>query len=438
MNMRKSVVSISGKGQESAAVWNVWSFRRLLLFVVAMGLALAPRGWGQAGYSTGTVRGTVSDAQGALVPKATVTVRNPATGTTRTVQTTAEGSYQISALNPGTYSVQVEAPGFDKLVATEVEVTVGETVSYDAHLKVGTSSETVEVTGNSAPLIDSTQTQQANTIDERQEVNLPNISRNFANTIYTLPGIVDSSTASVQDPNVGTGYQSSGFSIGGSNGRSNLFTLDGGQNDSGSGAPRVAHVPQDSVQEFQVNRNSFAAEFGFTVGSAINVVTKSGTNKYHGSAFGYFHDEKTDAANYFNSFGPTAGTKPFEQSVIFGGSLGGFIKKDKLFFFTSYERQKLDSAVTTNLIGTAAAQGVQGQAQNFNGTSCPAPVTQACYLTQIAKTATDPYLAGTAAFFLGSAIFSPAKDPIYNSLVSANSGTFDGNAGGGAVQAAPN
>ena len=431
-------MTLEANGKKSANVSHVWmNLCRLLYFVLVTGLwAVPPASWAQAGYSTGTVRGTVSDAQGAILPNAKVTITNPATGVVRSITTSADGTYQIPSLNPGTYTIQIEVSGFEKLIAEQIDVSVGQFVVYDAHLKVGTTTQTVEVQGNSTPLIDVAQTQQANTIDERQQVNLPNISRNFAAQISTLPGVADSNAPSIQDPAVGTGYQSSGFSFGGGTGRSNLFTIDGGQNDAGSGAPRVPHVPQDSVQEFQVNRNSFGPEFGYTTGSAINVITKSGTNKFHGKVFEYFHDQHTDAAGYFNSFGPTAGTKPYEQSEIFGGSLGGPIKKDKLFFFTSYEHQKLDSSVVVNLLGTAAAQGLSAQSNGFNGTSCPAPVTQLCYLTQASKSG-DPAVAGTAAFFLGSPILTPLNDPIYRALVTPNSGTFDGNANGGAVQAAP-
>ena len=429
-------MNFDGTGKSTKAGHLYGSLCRNLLFILLAALWAAPRGWAQAGYATGTVRGTVFDPQGALVPKAAVTIRNPATGVSRNVASGPDGTYQAASLNPGTYTVSVEATGFDKLLADEVEVTVGQTVVFDAHLKLGGSSTVVEVTGNSTPLIDAAQAQQANTIDERQQVNLPNISRNFAQQIFTLPGVVDSNAPSVQDPNVGTGYQSSGFSFGGGNGRSNLFTIDGGENDAGSGAPRVPHVPQDSVQEFQVNRNSFGPEFGYTTGSAINVITKSGTNKFHGKAFNYFHDQHTDAAGYFNSFGPTAGTKPYEQSEIFGGSVGGPIKRDKLFFYTSYERQKLDSSVVVNLLGTAAAQGLAAQSSGFNGASCPAPVTQLCYLTQLAQSGV-PGLTQLGAFSLGSPVFTPVHDPIYNALVTPNSGTFDGNAAGGAVQSAP-
>ena len=197
---------------------------------------------------------------------------------------------------------------------------------------------------------------------------------------------------------------------------------DGGQNDSGSGAPRDANVPQDSVQEFQVNRNAFNAEFGFTVGSAINVVTKSGSNQFHGDAFGYFHNEILDAVNYFNSFGPTAGQRPFEQSAIFGGSVGGFLKKDKLFFFASYERQKLDSNITTNLLGTSEAQGLNAQTNGFNGATCPAPVTQKCYIAQLTAL-------GAGGFFAGiTPALTPVNNPQFVNLVAPDSGTFDGNA----------
>ena len=393
--------------------------------------------WSQSGYSTGTVRGTVTDAQGALVPNAKITITETAKGTVRTVKTNAEGVYQAPSLDPGTYKIEVVVQGFERLVAAQWPVAVGQTVEYDAHLRVGGANEVVEVQGNVTPVIDTTQAQQANTIDTRQEVNLPNLSRNYAATIYTVPGVTDSSAPQAQDAAIGTGYQASGFSIGGGNGRSNLFTIDGGENDAGSGAQRDPHVPQDSVEEFQVNRNGFNAEFGFTVGAAINVVTKSGTNQFHGNAFGYFHDHSTDAVNYFNSFGPTAGTKPYEQSAIFGGSVGGRIKKDKLFFFTSYERQKLDSAVTVNLVNTAQAQGLNLQTNGFTGSSCPAPITQLCYLTQLAQTG-GPTLGPLAQGFIGSSTFTPINDPLYNALVSPNSGTFDGNANSGAPQAAPN
>jgi Carboxypeptidase regulatory-like domain len=412
------------------------------LTTLAVLLIVALPGYAQVDVSTGTLRGAVVDEQGRSVPQATVTVKNPATGLVRIVNTDQAGAYEIPALNPGSYEIQVEAQGFEKLVAKNVVLTVGQVVVYDAHLKIGSTNTVVEVTSSTEPLIEVDQSQQANTVNERQVDNLPNVTRNFVESIYTLPGVVDSSAPSIQDPNIGTGYLSSGFSIGGSNGRDNLFTIDGGENDFGSGALRVNHVPLDSVQEFQVNRNAFAAEFGFSAGTAINIITKSGTNKYHGSAYGYFHDETTDAANFFNSFGPNPTSKPFEQGAIVGGTLGGPIEKDKLFFFTSYEHQKLDAPVIVNLFGSAEAQGLSAQTNGFNPatglcpgqTASPQQVSQLCYLTQLSILGGP--LAPVGAALLASPVFSPLSDPILKALLTPDNGLFDGNAGG-VVQAPP-
>jgi len=409
------------------------------LFIVVSGLPSQA----QTSYSTGTLRGTVLDPQGAVVGNAATTVTNVATGVTASATTSDDGAYQYLALNPGTYEFQVVAQGFEKLVAKNLVISVGQVVVYDARLQLGSTSASVEVTYNSAPLIEVEQTQQANTINQLQVENLPNVGRNFTASIYTLPGVTNSLAPTIQDPNIGTGYLSSGFSIGGSNGRSNLFTIDGGENDFGSGALRVNNVPLDSVQEFQVNRNSFEAEFGFTAGTAINIVTKSGTNQYHGSAYGYFHDEHTDAANFFNSFSPDPNVKPFEQSAIVGGTFGGPIKKGKLFFFTSYEHQKLDNPVVVNLLGTAEAQGISAQPNGFNPAtglcpgqlSQPQQVSQACYLTQLA--ALGGPLAPVGSGLIASPIFNPLQDPILTALLTPNNGTFDGNAAG-VVQAPPN
>ena len=396
----------------------------------------------QVDYATAILRGTTYDPQGAVVPAATVIVTNPTRSISQSQKTASDGTYQVQALAPGTYEVAVEAKGFSRALARNVVLTVGQVVTYDIHLTLGPFSETVEVTDR-PPLIEAQQTQQANTVNSLQVVNLPNISRDFAQAIYTVPGVVSSQAPSVQDPNIGTGYLASGFSIGGSNGRNNLFTIDGGEDDFGSGALRVQHIPLDSIQEYQVNRNSLEAEFGFTTGTAINIVTRTGTNRLHGSAYGYFHDEATDAASFFDRFSPNPAAKPFEQSLIAGGTLGGPIEKDRLFFFTSYEHQKLDSAVVINLLGTAEAIGLAAQNNGFNPasglcpgqTSNPQQVTQSCYLAQMAGLGGP--LAPLASGLMASPIFNPLQDPRFAALLAPDSGTFDGNAGG-YVQAPPN
>jgi hypothetical protein len=433
--------------RRAASFYRILPWKRLDVVLLAGVLAGTPSVLAQTGYDTATLKGTIYDQQGATVASAKVTVKNAATGLSNAQKTDAYGTFRLPALSPGSYQMAVEAPGFSKAVAENVVLTVGATVTYDVHLKVGEVREVVEVT-DLPPLIDTEQTQQANTVDTRQVDNLPNINLNFTQAIYTLPGVVSSSAPSVQDSNVGTGYLSSGFSIGGSNGRNNLFTIDGGEDDFGSGALRVNHVPLESIQEYQVNRNSFSAEFGFTVGTAINVITKRGGNRYHGSVYGYLHDQRTDAANFFNSFSPNPNTKPFEQGLIAGGILSGPIVKDRLFFFTSYERQKLDSPRVVNLLSNAEAIGVTAQSNGFDPATglCPGQtatfqqVSQLCYLTQL-QTLGGP-LSGLGTALLNSPVFNPLTDPILTALLTPNSGTFDGNAGlapaaGGEVQAPP-
>jgi len=417
-------------------------FRDKAVLIFFIGIVGLLRVSGQVGYATASLRGTIYDQQGAVIAGATVTATNPATSIAQSQKSEADGTYQIQALTPAAYQVAVEANGFRRAVANNVVLTVGQILTYDIRLTVGQSSERVEVT-DQPPVIEIEQTQQANTVNELQVANLPNLSRNFAEAIYTVPGVVNSQAPSIQDSNIGTAYLASGFSIGGSNGRNNLFTIDGGEDDFGSGALRVQHVPLDSIQEYQVNRNALEAEFGFTTGTAINIVTRTGTNKFHGSAYGYFHDEATDATNFFNGFSQSPSSEPFEQSVIAGGTFGGPIQKDRLFFFTSYERQKLDSAVVVNLLGTAEAIGLAAQSNGFNPvtglcpgqTTSPQQVTQSCYLTQLA--ALGGPLAAVAAGLMASPVFSPLQDPIFKALLTPDSGTFDGNAGGYS-QAPPN
>ena len=403
---------------------------------------LLPRTFAQAGYDTATLKGTIYDQSNSAVQGATITVVNQNTSASKETTSGQDGTYWFTVLQPGTYQLTVGAPRFRQAVSKDISLSVGATVIYDVHLAVGEIQEVVEVTDR-PPLIDTQQTQQANTVDTRQVENLPNTNLNFTQAIYTVPGVVSSSAPTVQDHNIGTDYLSSGFSIGGSNGRNNLFTIDGGEDDFGSGALRVQHVPLESIQEYQVNRSSFAPEFGFTVGTAINVVTKSGSNAFHGSAYGYFHNESTDAANFFNSFSPNPTSKPFEQGLIAGGTLGGAILKNKLFFFTSYERQKLDAPVVINLLGTSEAIGLTAQSNGFDPNtglcpgqaSTPQQVTQLCYLTQLA-TLGGP-LSPVGQGLIASPVMNPLLDPILKQLLTFDSGVFDGNAGG-TVQAPPN
>jgi Carboxypeptidase regulatory-like domain len=303
------------------------------LFVV---LLAALSGIAQVDYSTATLKGTVLDVQGGGVPGATVTITNPATGLTKTQKSGPEGGYQFPLLPVGTYEVDVVAQGFDKAVAKDIVLAAGEASVVDMHLTVGASNVVVEVT-TAAPLIATEQVQQADAINQEQVAELPNVSRTFDTYAQTLPGI--SNAAAVHDSGsqraIGA-FPVNAFTTSGGSGRGGLVTIDGGENDYGSGVARIYYLPVDAIQEFQVNRNGYNAEYGFSSNEAVSIVTKAGTNTFHGAAFADYRDEATDAGQYFQPLGPD-GNRLFDQNTHLGGNFGGALIKDKLFVFMAYE-----------------------------------------------------------------------------------------------------
>src|SRR5262249_13518672 len=223
-----------------------------------------------------------------------------------------------------------------------------------------------------------------------------------------------------------TGFFTTGFSIGGSNGRNNLSTIDGGENEYGTGQYRVTTIPVDAIQEFQVNRNAFAAEYGFTNGSAINIVTKSGGNRYHGSLYGYFRNHSTEATNCFN--GLAGLPKAFDQRVYTGANLGGPIKQDRLFFFMNYEYQRLDLPDFT-FAGIINAPTVLGLAAPGLGVNCAGQGTkpdQLCYINAL-KATSDPFLVGFANGVTGPGPKSlfPLNNPALKTILTRDSRIFD-------------
>ena len=314
--------------------------RKILLTLLTSVFALAGviPAFSQVDVTSATIKGTITDQNKAVVIGATVIAKSTERGTIRTAKTGEDGSYTITTLQPGSYEVRIEAQGFEAAVITKAEITVGMTAVYDVELQPGGVKAQIEVT-TEAPVIEVERTQQANTIDRRQVENLPNVGRTFASYVYSLPGVSNSNAPRAQLAGRVTGFLSSGFSIGGSNGRNNLITVDGGENEYGSGQARF-DIGTESIQEFQVNRNSFTAEFGFTAGTAVNVITKSGTNQFHGSGYIFYRSDKTSARNFFDFTNPRAS----DRQIFPGFTFGGPIVKNKLFFFTNYERNMVDAA----------------------------------------------------------------------------------------------
>jgi Carboxypeptidase regulatory-like domain/TonB dependent receptor len=310
--------------------------------------------------SSGDIRGTVTDPSGDLLPKVTVTVIETEKGLRRTAETNETGQYQVTGLQPGTYDVSTELSGFEGALRKGVVVTIGQTTFADFQLNVSGVRSEVVVT-DAAPVIDTTAAQQANTIEQKYIRDLPINRRDYLTYTLLVPGVSDSTrVASDQDFRVKQTPQS-GLSFYGSNGRGNSVTVDGGEFNDDTGGVRP-NLSQDAVLEFQINRSNYTAELGGASGASINIVSKSGSNQMHGSVFGFFRDDKFDAASpfsfsqalqpgqVFNPAAPDSVGVPIKDALSrqqFGGSFGFPIKKDKTFMFLAFEglRQSAENAV---------------------------------------------------------------------------------------------
>ena len=283
---------------------------------------------------TGRILGTVTDQSGASVAGATVTITDVARGTTRTITTDGAGEYVAPNLLPGTYKVRAEAKGFKSVERPNIELEVAKDALIDLSLPPGNVSETVQVT-DEVPLLDTTSATLGGTLSNAQINDLPLNGRNYENLLQLRPGVVR--------------YPGGGFSTTSTNGlraEDNGYVIDGlfnsepysGQgiiNGAGIAGDSATILPIDAIQEFNVQENP-PAEYGWKPGAVVNVGIKSGTNAIHGTAFAFGRDGALDARNYFNTDPNPKNPRTLEQ---WGGSFGGAIVKDKLFYFGSYEQQ---------------------------------------------------------------------------------------------------
>ena len=286
--------------------------------------------WAQA--ETGQITGIVTDASGAAIPKAAVTIRNVDAGTTRTTVGSDQGSYTITNIQPGNYEVSVTATGFNTLKQTIV-LTVGAKIAVDAKLSVGTTSTTVEVSEVAPEIKTNTETQTiSQVIDTKQMLELPTITRNP----YAL--VVSSGNVSEDDPS-GRG---AGVAMNGLRSASTNILLDGVANNDEFTASVGQTVPLDSVQEMGIITNNFTAEYGRASSGVINVSTKSGTNAFHGTAY-EFNRVSALASNGFNNDAFGLAKSEFDRNQ-FGYSIGGPVVKNKLFFFNNTEWTRVRSS----------------------------------------------------------------------------------------------
>lgn len=299
----------------------------------------------------GSIEGTVRDPQAAVVQNATVTVRNTATNATRTVVTSDSGQYRVLQLQPGDYEVKATATNFKQSVIESVQVQVGQIAAADVTLEVGGASEIVTVTPDSEAQIERSDNTVSGVVNTRQIENLPLNGRNFLDLAQLQPGTERVDGGSF-DP---TKANFTGISIGGQAGRSTQISVDGGSVVDNVVGTTVQNFSQEIIQEFQIGLSNFSLSTGASASGSVNVVSRSGGNKFHGNAFLYARDDKLAAfpalnrLDAFNGIQPAAQTTriPFDRQQ-FGGTLGGPIVRDRLFFFGSYERNNQDGSSIYN------------------------------------------------------------------------------------------
>ncbi len=293
------------------------------ILVLATCAALA-----QSGVATADLNGTVTDPQGAVVPGATVTLRNVSTNIERTVTTDTDGRYVFSAVSPANYDLTVSAASFKKLQTTGITLTVGQAAQLDLQLEVALGGSDLEMTiVAGADLIETQRTSVASTVNRTAIENLPINGRNFLNFTLTSSTIVRDNS-----PTIGPA-PTAGLNAGGQRARSNNVSIDGADNNDNSVNGVRGTVSQEAVQEFQLITNSYAPEFGRASGAVVNIITKSGTNDFHGSVFGFFRHRSFQARNAFSISDNPAFTRG-----QYGFTIGGPLKKDRTFVFAAFEQ----------------------------------------------------------------------------------------------------
>src|SRR6266576_43585 len=295
---------------------------------------------------TVTIQGRVYDTTGAAISQANVSVTNPATGFSRSATASATGDYQISALPVGDYTVTAEKSGFQKQ-AKRVHFDIGASGNVDFNLAVGQIAQEVTVQ-DVGEVAEPTRTMVSSVIDEQKIENLPVNGRQFIDFALLAPGVkIGDTTSGSTDVIIEPVTK---LSFAGQNIHYNFIAVDGADNISTASGVQRGTPPQESVQEFRVINTDYSTEFGRAVGGIVNIITRSGTNEWHGTLYEYFRNDKMDAVNLLQA----TGAHTLRQNQ-FGGAIGGPIQKDKTFLYTNYELQRrgespfYNSAVLANI-----------------------------------------------------------------------------------------
>ena len=307
--------------------------------------------FGQLG--TAGISGVVSDTNGAAITNARVVVKNKGTGQTRETITSGEGTYTFQNLPPATYEIRVEAPNFAQAVVETITLNIGEVPAINITLQPAGAQATVMITPGDVLNVDTNTSQISGVINERTLTNLPLNGRNFLDLAFLIPG---NAPAPNYDPTKTTTIE---VSSAGQLGRGGNIAVDGADNNDDVVGGTLQNFPQDGIGEFQIATNRFSAEIGRSASSAINIVTKGGSNEFHGSGAFFFRNSRLSSVlpTLDRGLVETAGRPPFDREQ-YAASIGGPIKRDQAWFFASFEYRNQDGVVITALRDLAARRVV--------------------------------------------------------------------------------
>jgi hypothetical protein len=314
--------------------------RTVLLFVAVPGFLLAQ-------INTATINGTVTDPSGATIPGALVTVSNAASKVQRTTETNSNGLYSVPLLQPGSYDVTISRSGFNSFKSTGVQLAISQVATLNATLQVGSASQAVTVTGD-VPLIETSTAGLGTVIGQKETQELPLNGRQFTQLLQLAPGTIPMSVSQSAAPSIGSGSLTP--SINGGTNRSNLFYIDGIYASDPFFSTFSISPSVDALQEFKEQTHTDLAEYGQAIGGTVNIASKSGTNTFHGEAYEFLRNDVLDARNFF---APVRGVYRQNQ---FGGTFGGPIIRNKLFFSAFYDGYRYTQAANNFTVVPTQAQ----------------------------------------------------------------------------------
>jgi hypothetical protein len=375
-------------------------FRRLLFSLAVATLAFAQ-------LPTGTILGVVRDASGAAVPGADVAITNTENGASRHLQTGVDGSYRANALAVGSYEIKIQREGFKIANRTGIKLDVSQDAVVNIDLEVGTAQQTIDVTAE-AVTVNTTNATVGSLVNEQRVEDLPLNGRNPIALTLLQPG--------VQQTNPG-GFSGTTFSVNGAPIRSNAILLDGAWQSTAYGSQVTyvggSNLGVDGIREYSVLTNTYGPEYGLVMGSVTTIVSKSGSNSFHGDVFEYLRNSVLDARNYFDTPESILGRRiPLYQRNQFGGAFGGPIKKDKTFFYAVYEQLK--DNLNQPIIATVPLAACHAASGNVDNAACgipfPGTTTVAPSVRPLLALFPIPNLPGAVNNFAGS---SPVRTNEY-------------------------